>query len=109
MSDKPKKPDFSNVQGGHDSTMAPPRPAAPDFSNVSGGFRSDSKPVEAKEATGTSYTVARGDSLSKISRKIYGSSKHWRAIFEANRDQIDNPDLIHPGQQLRIPPAPADK
>lgn len=46
------------------------------------------------------YTVEPGDNLSKIGAK-YGIS--WKAIFDANRDQISNPDLIHPGQELRIP------
>jgi nucleoid-associated protein YgaU len=47
------------------------------------------------------YTVEPGDSLSKIARKYQGVT--WQKIFEANRDQIKNPDLIHPGQKLRIP------
>lgn len=46
------------------------------------------------------YTVQAGDNLSKIAGK-YGIT--WQAIFEANRDQISNPDLIQPGQELRIP------
>ncbi len=46
------------------------------------------------------YTVVSGDSLSKIGAK-YGVP--WKAIFDANRDQLNNPDLIHPGQELRIP------
>ncbi len=46
------------------------------------------------------YTVEPGDSLSKIGAK-YGVP--WKAIFDANRDQLNNPDLIHPGQELRIP------
>jgi nucleoid-associated protein YgaU len=49
------------------------------------------------------YTVQKGDSLSKIAQQQYGDGKKWRAIFEANRDQISNPDLIHPGQVLTIP------
>ena len=49
------------------------------------------------------YTVAPGDSLSKIATKYTGVT--WQKIFEANRDQIKNPDLIHPGQKLRIPTA----
>ena len=40
------------------------------------------------------YTVAPGDSLSKIATKYQGLT--WQKIFEANRDQIKNPDLIHP-------------
>jgi nucleoid-associated protein YgaU len=46
------------------------------------------------------YTVKSGDSLSKIAQN-YGVK--WQDIFEANRDQIKDPDMIHPGQQLRIP------
>ena len=49
------------------------------------------------------YTVVAGDSLSKIATKYPGMT--WQKIFEANRDQIKNPDLIHPGQKLRIPTA----
>jgi nucleoid-associated protein YgaU len=49
------------------------------------------------------YTVQSGDSLSKIATKYKGVT--WQKIFEANRDQIKNPDLIHPGQKLRIPTA----
>ena len=78
--DKPK-PDFSNVKSGSSSTA--PRPAAP-----------------AEQI----YTVAAGDSLSKISKKVYGDANQWKRIFEANRDLIKNPDLIHPGQKLKIPP-----
>jgi nucleoid-associated protein YgaU len=48
----------------------------------------------------TTYTVQSGDNLSKIGSK-YGLS--WQAIFEANRDKIDNPDVIQPGQELTIP------
>ena len=46
------------------------------------------------------YTVEAGDSLSKIGQK-YGLP--WKAIYDANRDIISNPDLIHPGQELKIP------
>ena len=46
------------------------------------------------------YTVEPGDSLSKIGAK-YGVA--WKAIFDANRDTIHNPDMIHPGQEIKIP------
>ena len=46
------------------------------------------------------YTVESGDNLSKIGQK-YGMT--WQQIYEANKDQISDPDVIHPGQQLRIP------
>jgi nucleoid-associated protein YgaU len=51
------------------------------------------------------YTVKKGDSLSKIAKQLYGNASEWRKIFEANRDQIEDPDLIQPGQMLKIPAA----
>ena len=61
--------------------------------NVTGGD-------EAAAAAGNTYTVEAGDNLSKIGAK-YGVS--WNAIYEANRDIISDPDMIHPGQELKIP------
>jgi nucleoid-associated protein YgaU len=50
------------------------------------------------------YTVAAGDTLSKIARQHYGDANEYNAIFEANRPMLDHPDKIFPGQVLRIPP-----
>lgn len=49
------------------------------------------------------YVVQSGDSLWKIAAKFYGRGSQWPRIFEANRDKIDDPDLIHPGLELVIP------
>jgi nucleoid-associated protein YgaU len=49
------------------------------------------------------YTVESGDTLSSIAQQFYGDPEQWRRVFRANRDQIDDPDLIVPGQVLRIP------
>ncbi len=49
------------------------------------------------------YEVVAGDTLSKISLKYYGNANKYMKIFEANRDILSNPDLIKPGQKLRIP------
>jgi len=51
------------------------------------------------------YTVKGGDSLSKIARYIYGDASAFTKIFEANRDILKTPDVIHPGQVLKIPRA----
>jgi nucleoid-associated protein YgaU len=75
------KPDFSDVESGSSSTA--PRPSTP-----------------ASERT---YTVRKGDSLSKIAKREYGDAQQWRRIYEANREAIENPDLIYPGQVIRIP------
>lgn len=81
--DQDKEPDFSDVVSGSSSSAAAP----------------------AGEAVTRTYTVVGGDSLSKIAKKIYGDAGRWKEIFEANKDQIKNPDLIHPGQVLKIPGA----
>jgi len=83
MADAKDKPvaDFSDVQGGASST-------AP-----------DTQPTPSQ-----TYTVKSGDSLSKIAKHLYGDPDKWHAIFDANRDKIKNPDLIHPGQVLTLPP-----
>lgn len=49
------------------------------------------------------YTVVAGDTLSAIAQQWYGDATLWPRIFEANRDQISNPNLIFPGQTFRIP------
>jgi nucleoid-associated protein YgaU len=49
------------------------------------------------------YTVQAGDSLSKISKQFYGNANQYMKIFEANRDQLSDPDKIRAGQQLVIP------
>lgn len=69
--------------------------------------------VEAGAFTGTvrsgqagqTYTVKRGDTLSAISLQFYGKANAYMRIFEANRDQLKDPDKIEVGQKLVIPPA----
>ena len=50
------------------------------------------------------YTVVKGDNLSKISKQYYGDPNKYTKIFEANQPMLKSPDLIYPGQVLRIPP-----
>ncbi len=49
------------------------------------------------------YTIERGDSLSKIAKEVYGDFNKWEALFAANKEVIKDPDLIYPGQTIRIP------
>jgi LysM repeat protein len=49
------------------------------------------------------YTVQAGDSLSKISKEVYGNANDYMKIFEANRDVLSDPNKISPGQKLKIP------
>jgi nucleoid-associated protein YgaU len=58
-------------------------------------------PEDAPEPT--FYTVQKGDSLSKIAKSHYGDAMKWKALFEANREVIEDPDLIYPGQRIRLP------
>jgi len=60
-------------------------------------------PEPAPEPVETIHEVVRGDTLGGIARKYYGKASLYMKIFEANRDQLDNPDLIKVGQKLRIP------
>ena len=53
--------------------------------------------------TTRSYTVKAGDTLSKISKELYGNANQYMKIFEANRDRLKSPDQIQVGQQLVIP------
>ena len=49
------------------------------------------------------YTVKAGDTLSKIAKQHLGDANAYMKIFEANRDQLSNPDVIKPGQVLKLP------
>ena len=70
----------------------------------SGAASAGSKPSAGSTPLGHGYTVQPGDSLSKIAKKLYGEADRWKEIWEANRAKIPNPDLIHPGLELQIPP-----
>ena len=63
----------------------------------------ESAPVSAETAEMGKYTVAKGDTLQKISQKLYGTTKKWPKIYNANRDVLSGPDKIYPGQILNIP------
>lgn len=79
-------------------------PAAADATSVEPADSAST--VEVSEPTNhaaNTYTVSSGDTLSRIARHFYGDSNQWSRIYEANRDTLNNPDLITPGQVLRIP------
>ena len=65
------------------------------------------KQTEPKEETSNvrMYTVKSGDTLSKISKQFYGSATEYMKIFNANREQLSDPDKIKVGQELKIPAA----
>ena len=51
------------------------------------------------------YTIESGDSLSKIADRFYGDPQKYKDLFEANREVIQDPDKIYPGQKIRVPNA----
>ena len=61
------------------------------------------EPEPAPEPEARVYTVQPGDSLGAIAQEYYGRASDYMKIYEANRDILDSPDLIKPGQELKIP------
>jgi nucleoid-associated protein YgaU len=70
--------------------------AAPDTSSAPGesAYQADT------------YVVQQGDTLWLIAVEDYGAGWLWETIYEANRDVLDDPSRIRPGQVLKIPPKP---
>lgn len=60
-------------------------------------------PAGGAQAPGRTYTVQAGDTLSKISKQFYGNGNDYMKIFNANKDKLQDPDKIKPGQKLTIP------
>jgi nucleoid-associated protein YgaU len=73
-----------------------------DIKVTGGPAASAAAPAAAPVAT-RSYTVKSGDTLSKIAKEFLGNAGAYMKIFEANRDQLTDPDKIRPGQVLHIP------
>lgn len=92
-----KKADFSGVSAKVDTTAEKVEKA--DFSGVSA-----SVDTTAERVGGGTYTVQKGDSLSKIAKQELGDANAWKKIFDANKDVLDDPDKIFPGQVLKLPP-----
>ena len=63
----------------------------------------DQMTVENVEPEAQFHTVVSGDTLGKIAKTYYGNAMKYPEIFEANKPMLKSPDLIYPGQVLRIP------
>lgn len=59
--------------------------------------------VSAPVSSMKTYTVKKGDTLSKIAKEYLGDANDYMRIFDANKDQLTDPDMIKPGQVLKIP------
>jgi len=85
-----------------DKNIGGAKPKA-DFSDVNSGS-STTAPIAGQRADSErTIVVVKGDTLSKIAKREYGDAEKWHEIFKANADTIMNPDLIYPGQTLRLP------
>jgi len=58
--------------------------------------------LDVNVQSGLTYKVVSGDTLSKIAKRFYGDASAYTKIFEANRDQLSDPDKIQVGQELKV-------
>ena len=70
---------------------------------VTGGQAQAGTATQTATATAKTYTVQPGDTLSKIAKTLLGDANAYMKIFEANRDQLTDPNKIKPGQTLKLP------
>src|SRR5688572_11786095 len=85
------KPETQGGGNGHDQA----------FQDMASGQQSQSENHE--EPRQETYRVESGDTLSAIAERFYGNANDYMRIYEANRDKLENPDTIRPGQELVIP------
>jgi len=77
----------------------------PRADDITADFPVDASLQQQTASSMRTYKVKPGDTLSKISKEFYGSPNEYMKIFEANRDQLTNPDKIQVGAELKIPAA----
>ena len=70
---------------------------------VADDLKAPPPPPEEPEEKVEVYEIVSGDTLGGIAKRYYGSAGKYMKIFEANRDIIDDPNKIYPGQKIRIP------
>lgn len=75
-------------------TASDARPAAPVAAEL---------PAKPPVDEGRTYVVKAGETLGVISKKVYGTTKHWKQLHEANRDVIPDPARMRAGTKIRLP------
>ena len=70
---------------------------------VADDLRAPPPPPEEPASKDEFYEIVSGDTLGAIAKRYYGKASAYMKIFEANRDIIEDPDRIYPGQKIRIP------
>lgn len=92
------------IVSGSTSTNADREKVILALGNVNGvGAVADHINVLNPEPESEFHEVKSGDTLSKISKRVYGDAMKYNIIFEANKPMLSDPDKIYPGQILRIP------
>lgn len=66
-------------------------------------YQTPLKASDKYKKEGKTYIVKKGDTLQKIADKMYGTTKKWKKIYNANKDVLETPDVIRSGQKLVIP------
>jgi nucleoid-associated protein YgaU len=59
---------------------------------------------EEAKSTYTKYTVQKGETLQKISQKLYGTTKKWKTLYDLNKDVLKGPNKVYPGQVINVLP-----
>jgi nucleoid-associated protein YgaU len=77
----------------------------PRADDIAADFPVDTSLQQQAASSGRTYKVKAGDTLSKISKEFYGSPNEYMKIFDANKDQLTDPNKIQVGQELKIPAA----
>jgi nucleoid-associated protein YgaU len=85
------------------------QPAAAEQPAAQAGTGEAAPAAQQPIVTGASVIIRRGDNLWRISRRMLGKGIRYTTIYEANRDQIQDPSLIYPGQVFKVPGADGDK
>jgi uncharacterized protein YoxC len=100
-----KKPEKADRQAELDALKASKLSALPGFYDIVHGKLQKMLDAWVEAPKEIMYNVVRGDHLWGISKKSehYGNGHAWPNIYNANRDQIKNPDLIYPDQMFKIP------
>jgi nucleoid-associated protein YgaU len=76
----------------------------PDWrTDIVADIKATGAPAAQPQTQERTYTVKSGDTLSKIAKEMLGNANAYMEIFEANRDQLHDPNKIQPGQVLKIP------
>lgn len=95
-------PGITRVEDRMSLAPAEPVEATPEAAVDEEAADEETQPAILAEG-GKTYTVESGDTLWRISEKIYGNGSNYMKIFEANTDLLEHPDRIFPGQELKIP------